>query len=209
MPLFNIKIRIYAVITKILIENILIIFAEAFWIISSFAQLKKLVKTRDTKGLYAPTVVLNGAGNIAWVSYFAIQQLWVPFSTNIVSFGLTAITLAYLLTNKKHFVKAIISIAIIGPLTAILIINYPDFSGWTAMIFNTIASTPWLIHVIRTKKTSGISEGSLFFVLSAIICTFIFAIMTWSLPLIAGCIQNTIYLVIIMIYYYRYRGKKN
>ena len=194
-------------LTKTIIENILIIFAEAFWIISSFAQLKKLIKTRNTKGLYAPTVVLNGAGNIAWVSYFAIQQLWVPFSTNIVSFGLTAITLAYLLTNKKHFVKAIISIAIIGPLTAILIIRYPDFSGWTAMIFNTVASTPWLIHVIKTKRTSGISEGSLYFVLSAIVCTYIYAIMTSAVPLIAGCIQNFSYLMVITWYYYKYRKR--
>ena len=94
----------------------------------------------------------------------------------------------------------------VTPFSNALIINYPDFSGWTAMIFNTVASTPWLIHIIKTKKTSGISEGSLYFVISAIVCTFIYAIMIWSVPLIAGCIQNFIYWVIITRYYYKYRG---
>jgi len=194
------------VLTKTIFENILIISAEAFWIFSNYSQLKKLIITRNTRGLYAPTQVLNGAGNIAWAFYFGIQKLWVPLSTNIIMLLLTTITLGYLLGNKKHFIKGLISIAIIGPITALLIIKYPDFSGWTGMIFNTIASTPWLIHVIKTKKTSGLSEKSIYFAIGAIICTFTYAILISSVPLIAGCIQGFIYTVIIAIYYYNYRN---
>jgi uncharacterized protein with PQ loop repeat len=193
------------VITKTILENVLIIVAEAFWLSSNYSQLRKLFKTRNTKGLYAPTQALNAAGNIAWATYFASRNLWVPFSTNLAMIVLTTITLARLLGNKKQFAKGLISIVILGPLTAYLIIKYPNTSGWLGVIYNTVASTPWLIHVVKTKRTSGLSEKSLYFALGAMLCTLTYALLISSIPLIAGCVQGLLYLVVVARFYYRYR----
>ena len=105
-------------ITKTLIENSLIIVAEAFWIFSNFSQLHKLAKTRNPRGLFAPTLVLNAAGNIAWASYFASEMLSVPLSTNLIMLVLTIITIGYILSDKKMFLKGVISILIIGPIVS-------------------------------------------------------------------------------------------
>lgn len=193
-------------LTKTIIENILIIAAEAFWIFSNFSQLRKLIKTRNPRGLYAPTQVLNAAGNIAWASYFASKRLWVPLSTNLIMLVLTTITIGYLLKDKKQLAKGLVSIAVIGPIAALVIIKYPDFSGWTGMIFNTIASTPWLFHVVTTKRTSGISGRSLYFALGANLCTLTYAILIGSAPLIVGCVQGLTYLMVIAYHYYCYRN---
>jgi uncharacterized protein with PQ loop repeat len=194
-------------VEQILIENALIIAGEAFFLSSSYSQLRKLIKTRNTKGLYAPTAALNASGNVAWMTYFTSQRLWIPLSTNFAMFVLTMITMGYLLANKKQFLKALISILILGPITAFLIIVYPNFSGWTGMIFNTIASTPWLIHVIRTKKVSGLSERSLYLSTGAMSCVLAYGILVKSAPLIAGCVQGLVYMLIVASYYYFYRSK--
>ncbi len=185
----------------------MIIAGEAFFLSSSFSQLRKLIKTRNTKGLYAPTAALNASGNVAWMTYFTSQRLWVPFSTNFAMFVLIVITMGYLLANKKQFLKALISIMILGPITAFLIIVYLDFSGWTGMIFNTVASTPWLIHVIRTKKVSGLSERSLYLSTGAMSCVLVYGILVKSTPLIAGCVQGLTYTLVVASYYYYYRNR--
>jgi len=193
------------VTTITIVENTLIIVAEGFWILSNSSQLKRLVKTRNRKGLSAPNQTLNGAGNIAWATYFASRRLYVPMVTNLTMLVITATTLAYTLGNKKQFIRGLIAIAIVGPLTSYIIIVFPGVSGWVGVIYNAIASTPWLVHVIRTKKTSGISERSLFFSLGAIICTFTYALLITSAPLVVGCIVGLTTISVAMRYYYRYR----
>jgi uncharacterized protein with PQ loop repeat len=193
-------------IEKIVIENLLIIVGESFFVFSSFSQLRKLITTRNPRGLFAPTTALNAAGNIAWIMYFISQNLWVPIITNAVMFVLTVSVLGLLLSNKKQFAKGLISIAVLGPLTALIIIKFPDFSGWTGMIFNTIASTPWLIHVVTTKRVSGLSERSIYLSTGAMLCVLAYGSMMGAVPLIAGCIQGLLYMVIIASHYYYYRN---
>jgi hypothetical protein len=115
---------------KLVIVNTLIILGESFFVFSSYSQLRKLIKTRNPRGLFAPTTALNAAGNIAWIVYFISQNLWVPIITNAIMFILTIFILGLLLSNRKQFAKGLISIAVLGPLTALIIINFPGFSGW-------------------------------------------------------------------------------
>jgi uncharacterized protein with PQ loop repeat len=194
-------------LTQTVIENVLILLAESFWVFSTFSQLVKLARTKDPKGLFAPTLVLNIAGNFAWITYFSSLGKIVPIFSNVIMATLLVITISYLLTNRKQLIKAIFSIVIIAPLVALLIIRYPSFSGWTGMIFNTISATPWLYHIITTKKTSGLSEKSLYFSLSAITCNLIYAIMIGSAPVLVSGLRGALYTLIIISYYYRYRGR--
>ncbi len=195
-------------IPKIILENALILVAEGFWLSSNYSQLRKLSRTRDPRGLFPPTVALNAAGNIAWAAYFALLHLVVPLITNLTMLTITVGILGYLLTDKRLFVKALVSILIIGPIVTFLIIRLPDFSGWTGMIFNMIAATPWLLHVIKTKRTAGLSEVGFYFAFGAMLCTFTYAILISSLPLLMGCVQGLGYTGIIVFYYYRYRQVK-
>ena len=192
-------------ISKTIIENLLIIAAESFWILSCFTQLLRLVKTRDRKGLSAPTQTLNAAGSVAWIAYFTSRQLIVPASTNLINFTITVMTLAYTLSDRKQFARGLLAIATIGPLTSYLLITYPSQSGWVGVVCNVIASTPQLVHVIRTKKTSGISESSLFFAVAALLATFVYGLLVHSIPLMAGCVFGMSSTIIIIAYYYRYR----
>jgi uncharacterized protein with PQ loop repeat len=195
-------------IEKVIIENALIISGELFFVFSSYSQLRKLIKTRNPRGLFAPNVALNASGNIAWIMYFISQGLWVPIITNIIMLILTVIILGLLLSKKNQFTKGLLSIAIFGPLTATIIIGFPDFSGWTGMIYNTIAATPWLINIVTTKRVSGLSERSLFLSTGAMLCVLTYGIMTNTFPLIAGCVQGLSYMVIVTYHYYSYRNKE-
>ncbi len=194
--------------TIVLVENVLIISAEGFWLSSNSSQLRKLLKTRNTKGLSAPNQTLNGAGNIAWMTYFASRHLWVPVVTNATMLIITATTLAYTLGNKRQFLKGLLSIIIVGPLTSILLLSYASFSGWVGVIYNAAASAPWVLHVITTKRTSGISERSLFFSLAAMLTTITYALLITSIPLIVACLIALSYNAVIMRYYYLYRKAK-
>jgi uncharacterized protein with PQ loop repeat len=188
-----------------IIENILIIAAEAFWILSNWSQLRRLIKTKDRKGLSAPNQALNAAGNIAWIAYFSAQSLPVPVTTNLIMFAVTLTTLAYTLSNKKQFLKGATAIMIIGPLTAYLLITFASMSGWIAVAYNFVASLPWLIHILTTKRTSGISEKSLIFTYSAILSTLTYATMVGTLPLQVGTLIGLLNITAVTIYYYRYR----
>ncbi|OGL30445.1 hypothetical protein A3F37_01040 [Candidatus Saccharibacteria bacterium RIFCSPHIGHO2_12_FULL_41_12] len=185
--------------------NVLIVIGEGFWVLSATSQLRRLVKTHNTRGLSAPSQTLNAAGNVAWCAYFALQHLWYPFVTNVIVLALTMSILGFTLSNKKQFAKGIIAIAVVGPLTSYMLLRHPASSGWVGMIFNWIAATPWLMKVITKKKVSGISEKGLMFALGAMLCTLAYGILIHSWPLIAGCIQGLIYTAIIMQFYYRYR----
>lgn len=191
--------------TITIVENTLIIVAEGFWILSNSSQLKRLIKTRNRKGLSAPNQTLNAAGNIAWATYFASRRLYVPMVTNLTMLIITVTTLAYTLGNRKQFIQGLIAIAIVGPLTSYLLIEFPGISGWVGVSLNAVASAPWLVHVIRTKKTSGISERSLFFSLGAIFCTLTYALLIASAPLVVGCALGLVSVSTVMRYYYRYR----
>jgi uncharacterized protein with PQ loop repeat len=195
-------------IEKVIIENVLIIAGEAFFVFSSYSQLRKLIRTHNPRGLFAPTTTLNAAGNVAWIMYFISQNLWVPVFTNVIMLILTVSILALLLSNKKQFTKGLVSIVILGPLTSFIIVRFPDFSGWTGMIYNTIAATPWLVHVVTTKRVSGLSERSLFLSTGAMTCVLIYGIMTNATPLIAGCVQGLSYMLIVAFHYYYYRNKE-
>jgi uncharacterized protein with PQ loop repeat len=59
---------------QMVIETILILSAECFFIFSNASQLFKLIKTKDRNGLSAINQTFNGAGNIAWATYFFISR---------------------------------------------------------------------------------------------------------------------------------------
>ena len=191
-----------------IIENILVILGEGFWILSSFSQLRKLVKTGDPHGLSAVNQTLNGAGNIAWITYFASRQLFVPIITNATMLIITTMMLAYTLGNKKQFKRGLMAIAIIGPITSLFLIFMSSVSGWVGVVYNLIAVLPWIFHIVSTKKTSGISERSIYCALGAITCTLTYALLIGSPQLITGCLIGVAAQAIVMVYYYRYRNSE-
>jgi len=192
-------------LTKTIIENILIISSEGFWILSNWSQLRKLIKTSNRRGLNAVNQTLNAAGNIAWITYFAHQRLFVPVATNATMFLLTAATLAYTLGNRKQFNRGILAIAILGPLTNYIIVAHASISGWIGVIYNEVAVLPWVANIILTHKTSGLSERGLFFAIGAMTCTFTYGLLISSVQLIAGTLAGMLNTLIVMTYYYRYR----
>lgn len=189
-----------------LIVNGLIVLGESFWIFSDSAQLLKLTKTKNTKGLAPTSQTLNAAGNISWATYFAVNHLWFPFVTNIIVFLLTSLILGYTLSNRKKLIRGILAIVIIGPLTSIILVKQPWLGGWVGMVYNWIAGTPQLFKVIKHKKVSGISRHSLYFALGAMLCVFAYGIIIRSYPLVIGCIQGIAYTVIIFKFYFRHRN---
>ena len=188
-----------------LLVNVLILIGEGFWVCSIAAQLIKIRRTRNTRGLSAVSQTLNTAGNVAWATYFAINHLWYPFATNITMIPLGAAVLGYILSNRKQFGKGMLAIATIGPLTSYLLILSPGSGGWIGMLYNWIAGTPWLIRVVRKKKVSGISAHGIFFALGAMSCVLAYGIIIRAWPLIVGSIQGFVYELTVARYYYRYR----
>ncbi len=188
-----------------LLANTLIIIGEGFWVFSIAAQLLKVRRTRNTKGLAPVTQTLNTAGTVAWATYFAINQLWFPFSTNVTMFFLGAATLAYTLSDKKKFARGVVAILIIAPATSFMLVKYPAAGGWIGMIYNLLAGLPWLIRVIRRKKVSGISERGMFFAYGAMLSVLSYGLIIHSWPLIIGCATGLIQQSIIATYYYRHR----
>ena len=189
--------------------NILVVVGESFWVFSISAQLLKLYRTRNTHGLSAPSQTLNAAGNVAWATYFAINHLWFPFTTNVIMLFLSATTLAYILSDRKQFGKGLAAILTIGPLTSYILITHPDAGGWIGMAYNWIAGTPWLYRVVKRKKVTGLSEHGIYFALGAMSCVLVYGIIIHSLPLIAGCLQGFIYELTVLRFYYRYRRHKH
>jgi len=188
-----------------LIENVLIVVGEGSWVLSAGAQLRRLVKTRDTRGLSAPSQTLNAAGNIGWCTYFALNHLWFPFVTNVMVITLTIAILGFTLANRKQFARGLITIAIVGPLTSYVLFHAPAESGWIGMLYNWIAATPQLTRIVWRKKVSGLSEKGLFFAVGAMLFTLAYAFLIHSRPLEAGCAIGLVYATVIITYYYRYR----
>jgi uncharacterized protein with PQ loop repeat len=188
-----------------LIDNALIVVGEGFWVFSGTAQLRKLVRTSNAKGLSAPSQTLNAAGNVGWCTYFGLNHLWYPFITNIILFFVTIVILGYTLSNRKQFIRGLITIVIVGPLTSYALIRYTVESGWLAMAYNEIASMPQLVKVVYRKRVSGISERGLFFATGAMILTLTYAFLIHSRPLMTGCALGLINVVVLFIYYYRHR----
>lgn len=188
-----------------LLVNVLIVVGEGFWVFSTAAQLIKLYRTRDTRGLSPPSQTLNAAGNVAWTTYFTVNHLWFPVATNVIMFFLGTAALGYTLSNRRKFAQGLISIAIVGPVTSYLLITHPGAGGWMGMAYNWIAGTPWLIKVVRGKKVSGISERAIIFALGAMLCVLAYGAIIRSLPLIAGSIQGLVYELTVARYYYRHR----
>lgn len=150
-------------------------------------------------------MTLNTTANAAWMVYFASNHLWVGFLSNTLMFFMTGTIVSILLSSKKQRYAGILSIVTLGPLTSWLIIVYPDYAGWIGVVYNVIAATPWIVHVVRTKKTSGISERALFMALGAMVSTLSYGALIKSGPLIVGCLIGITFELIIMRYYYRYR----
>ena len=188
-----------------LLVNALIVVGEGFWVLSAAFQLRRLVTTRNTRGLSAPSQTLNAAGNIAWCTYFGLHHLWYPFVTNILVIILTITILGFTLSNRKQFVKGLLTIAFVGPITSYALFHFPSQSGWFGMIFNWVAATPQLTRIVRKKKVSGLSQRGLYFAIGAMCFTLSYAVIIHSLPLITGCSIGLVYAFIIMTYYYRYR----
>lgn len=185
--------------------NLLIIVGEGFWVLSAAAQLRRLVRTRNTRGLSAPSQTLNAAGNIAWCTYFALNHLWYPFVTNVMVISLTIVILGYTLSNRKQFFRGLTTIVIVGPLTSYGLLHFPAEAGWFGMAYNWMASTPQLVRIVGRKKVSGLSQRSLFFATGAMLFVLSYALIIHSLPLITGCLIGLTYEGIIFRYYYRYR----
>lgn len=189
-----------------LLVNVLIVVGEGFWVFSIGAQLVKLYRTRNTRGLSPLSQTLNAAGSVAWATYFALNHLWYPLVTNIIIVILGTVVLGYTLSDRKKFGQGLVAIAIVGPLTSYLLITHPGAGGWIGMSYNWIAGTPWLAKVIKHKKVSGISERSMFFAVGAMLCVLSYGLIIHSWPLITGCIQGLIYESIVLKFYYRHRS---
>jgi hypothetical protein len=194
------------IVQPTLVENLLIVIGESSWLLAASAQLRRLAKTRNIKGLSAPGMTLNAAGNIGWCTYFGLNHLWFPFVTNIIVLALTIGILGFLLSNRKQFLKGLVTIAIVGPLTSYMLLKFPASGGWIGMSYNWLAATPELVLVVSRKKVSGISERSLFFSTGAMLFTLTYASLIHSPPLVAGCVQGLIYMTVVMTYYYRHRA---
>ena len=192
-------------LSRTIIENILILLGESFWVWSCYSQLSKLIRTKDKRGLSSVNMTLNTAANMAWVVYFASNKLWVGFFSNTLMFFMTGLMVILLVSTKKQRYSELLSVLLLGPFTAYLIVVYPELAGWVGVIFNIIAATPWLVHVLKTKKTSGISERALFLALGAMLSTLIYGLLIGSGPLVVGTIIGLLYEATIMSYYYRYR----
>jgi uncharacterized protein with PQ loop repeat len=113
--------------------------------------------------------------------------------------------LGYILSNRKQFIKGLITIAVVGPITSYTLLKHPHLSGWMGMLYNWMAGTPQLVRIVRKKKVSGISEKGLFFATGAMILVISYGLIIHALPLIVGCIQGLLYMSVMMRYYYRYR----
>jgi uncharacterized protein with PQ loop repeat len=120
-------------------------------------------------------------------------------------FVMTLMILAYTLGNRQQFKRGLLAIATIGPLTSLILICLPSYSGWFGVGYNLVAMTPWFVHVIRTKKTSGISGKSILFSFGAISCTLTYAILIGSPQLVTGCAIGLITNSTVLYYYLRYR----
>lgn len=190
--------------SQAILENVLILVGESFWIFSGIVQIMKLVRTRDPSGLSPTTNVLQAAANVAWITYFLSIQLWYPFATNFVLFTINAVILYFVLTDKKLFKRALLAIAIISPITSLILIQFPSLSGWLGVVYGVIASTPWLVHVLRTKKLRGISIKSLWLSQIALGCTLTYALLIGSLPLMTGCTLGLLNTWIITYRRYKY-----
>jgi uncharacterized protein with PQ loop repeat len=187
-----------------LATNALIVTGESFWIFSISAQLRRLIKTRNTQGLSAPTQTLNTAGNVSWATYFTVNHLWFPFFTNVTLFFLGATTLGYILSNRRQFAKGLLAILIVAPVTSYALVRYPAAGGWIGMVYNWIASTPWLYKVVTSKKVTGLSKQSLYFGLGASLCVFVYGVIIRAWPLLAVGAQGFVYQLIILRFCYRY-----
>jgi uncharacterized protein with PQ loop repeat len=192
-----------------LLENLLILIGESFWVFAIATQLHKLIRTRDPKGLSPITQTLNAAGNIAWITYFAANSLWFPVATNIILLVLSLGVLYFILADRTLYKRALGAILVIAPLTSAILIYFPDWSGWLGVAYNAIAATPWLIHVLRTTKLSGISIHALWLDQVAMGCTLAYALLIGSVPLTVGCAQGLLYTWIITYRTYRYRPLPN
>ncbi len=190
-----------------IIASILVVVSETFWISSGAAQLRKVVKTRDMRGLSAVTITLYAAGNIAWMTYFATLDLWLAFAGDSILFCLTVVLLGYVLGNKRQFYRGVITIIIVGPLGGAALVYWPLNSGWFGMGFNLIAVLPQLYRVIRVKKVSGISIHGLTYALAAIACTMTYGILVHAHVLTLACLQGTVIEGIFVYYYLRYHRK--
>jgi uncharacterized protein with PQ loop repeat len=188
-----------------LLVNALIVAGEGFWVVSATAQLKRLVKTGNTRGLSATTLTLNAAGTIAWCTYFGLNHLWYPFVTNILVIILTIALLGYTLSNRKQFVRGLLAIVIVGPLTSYALLRFPAESGWLGMAFNWVAATPQLARIVHRKKVSGLSEKSLYWAVAAMLLTLAYGLLIHSRPLVTGSIRGLLYDYVILVYYYRHR----
>lgn len=195
-------------LTKTIIENSLLIIGESFWLFSAIAQLVHVIKKKDVRGLSAITTALNAAANIGWITYFASRQLWLPVATNA---GMLFVTVGLLINilqhNRKQLRLGLLTIAIVGPLTSYALIKYPMYAGWMGMAYNWIASTPFLIKVVRTRQVGGISGRSVGFVWGALTMVLGYGLMVNATPLVFGCLQGIVYHAIITRYYFKYRDK--
>ncbi|HWB38921.1 MAG TPA: PQ-loop repeat-containing protein [Candidatus Saccharimonadales bacterium] len=193
-------------LTKTIIENIFLLIGESFWAFSVIAQLRKVLKTHKTHGLSAPSITLNAAGNIGWIVYFIHRQLWFPVATNIVVVtGAILLLGAVLENNRLQYRRGLAAIFTIGPLTSLLLIGFPAIGGWLGMSYNWIAGTPWLIHVMTSKKLTGISTHSLFFTWGAITSVLIYGSLIHATPLVVGSLQGIAYQIVIGKRYFKYR----
>ncbi|TXG77105.1 hypothetical protein E6P97_02385 [Patescibacteria group bacterium] len=190
---------------QVILESTLILVAGLFFVAGNLAQLIRLIKTRDRKGLSAPNQALNASGNVAWIVYFITQHHALPVITNALMCITLIATLGFTLANKVIFIRSIAAVIFIGGGIAAAIITLPAYAGWIGVACNTIAMMPWIIRIIYTKKTSGLSERALYLGTGAILCSAAYAVLIESTPLLVGNLLGLIGNGIALRYCYTYR----
>lgn len=194
--------------TQQTLETILILASELFFISANASQLIKLIRTRNRKGLSAVNQSLNASGNAAWMTYFISIQRLLPTVTNAIMLLITVAMLAFTLADRTKFAKGIVAVIGIGGLISLSIIYFPQYAGWVGVLCNLAAMTPWVVHILHTKKTSGISDKYIFLSLGAIACNFTYAILIQSAPVLTGALIGIIGNLMVLFLYYKYRNRR-
>lgn len=126
-------------------------------------------------------------------------------SLDVIMFVLSAITLGFILSHKTKFLQGLLAIAVIGPVTCLALVMNPLLGGWIGVTYNWSAGTPQLIHIVRSKRVSGISEHGIFYAFGAMFCVLAYAVIIHSYPLIVGCLQGIAYEYVVLSHFLKYR----
>lgn len=75
--------------------------AALFTTISNIPQATKIIRTKETKGVSAPSYIVLFIGLVAWVAYGIMKSDWPVMIANTISALICGIVLFLKLTSKK------------------------------------------------------------------------------------------------------------